>query len=273
MFIVFTIRYLQILAVIYTENVFKHLLSSYFETPLQPDGTFSYNGREFVHFQRKFKWWASINYALGVSCAYSAMYVGAYRFADSFLYHNLVAVGVFVSAPAYLLIDIFFSALMTGSVNSKATATIRHWIGAFMLVSCIVFHIAQVLLFNIPAYHEVFVNPMKRLFWMSTGQPGVVIHLVHSISEWIYLFSLAFYVYSLAPDFARISFDKLQLQYAFITKNEDVEKGSTTPSPRPRSRRVFDDDDLDGGNSTPMSPLTLRSASTNEDDVVVSTRL
>lgn len=272
MFIVFTIRYLQILAVIYTEPVFKQLLSSFFETPLQADGNFSYKGHECVHFQRNFKWWASINYALGVSCAYSAMYVGAYRFADSFLYHNLVAVGVFISAPAYLLIDIFFTVLMTGSVNSRATAIIRHWVGACMLISCIVFHLAQVLLFNIPAYHEVFVNPVKRLFWMSTGQTGMVVHLVHSISEWVYLFSLAFYVYSFAPDFARISFDKLQLQYAYITKEEDVEMGSSTVSLRHRGRRTGDDQE----NSMPMSPMTaktLRSASTNDDDDAQVTRL
>ena len=114
---------------------------------------------------------------------------------------------------------------MTGAVNSHYTATVRHVIGAIMLTSCVVFHLVQTLLFNVPVYHEVFVNPLKRLFWMSTSQEGLLIHLVHSAAEWIYLFSLAFYVYSLAPDFARISFSKLQLQYAFSKKEEDMENG------------------------------------------------
>ena len=54
----------------------------------------------------------------GLVMGYSTMATGCFRFAESFIYHNLAAAGVFLVTPFYMAVHVYFSAVFAGAVNT-----------------------------------------------------------------------------------------------------------------------------------------------------------
>ena len=56
------------------------------------------------------------------------MATGAFRFSDTFIWHNIAALGVFILTPVYMAGNTYLSALWCNAVNTVAVYRYRFWI-------------------------------------------------------------------------------------------------------------------------------------------------
>lgn len=155
-------------------------------------------------------WWALIG---GILMGYSSMATGCFRYADSYLAHNTAASGIFFITPLYMLVNTYFAGLFVGFVNTRTVFFVRLFISCLAVTLALVFISTEIT--NSILYHDFTINPLKRLFW-TRKDPGFFMHVLNSVTEWAYLLLLSPYVYTFVDESSRMSFDKLQCQYAFI---------------------------------------------------------
>ena len=147
------------------------------------------------------------------------MATGCFRFADSFIYHNLVAAGVFLVTPVYMAIHVYLSGVCVDFVNTRTVFLTRLAITASAIMVDLLFILTENLQFTL--YKSYAINPVKRLFW-SPNEAGFVLHILNSTSEWAYLLLLGPYVFTFAEDFSRLNVG-VHCTYVFL--DDEVENG------------------------------------------------
>lgn len=75
-------------------------------------------------------------FMMGIFISMSCMATGCFRFAESFMFHNLSAGGVFVLTPLYMLGNTYLSGVWGKAVNSIELYRRRLWIS---LTACALF--------------------------------------------------------------------------------------------------------------------------------------
>ncbi|KAH9405369.1 DNA damage-regulated autophagy modulator protein [Tyrophagus putrescentiae] len=211
--IIAAIRYLQLRAIINDEH-FVRIITTYYGSTA-----------DIEYYRKRFNslnWWALIG---GVLMGYSSMATGCFRFADSFLGHNASASGIFFITPLYMLVNTYFGAVLKDFVNTRTSFYLRFLITWWAITLAVVFITTEFYIMGF--YHSYSVNPVKRLFW-TKKDPGFILHVVNSATEWAYLMLLSPYVYTFVEEMSRLSFVGVQCQFEFIDaeeENENEEKG------------------------------------------------
>lgn len=212
--IVSFIRYMQIRSIVE---------SSVFIDIICPD-------RDEERILETIKRYKSINFwsfIIGMISAFSSCGTGAFRLGESFILHHLAAGGIFINTPIYMIIQTWFSYKFVGSVNSQNIYKARYYITVFNLSTVTLFAIT--LIASRLKFSGDFHNVIERAFW-TPSKGGFIAHIINTMSEWLFLLSIAPYVYLFAYDFSRLSFSALKVEYNFYSakSNTNVENGTNS---------------------------------------------
>ncbi len=141
--VVVIIRYLQIRAII-LDPTFMQMLSHFYGNftaaaeslppPPPPQDSSqevtvpAYRLRNSQGNRKLFNQVNQLLFWAGIAIACSCMATGAFRFAETFIWHNSAALGVFMLTPVYMAGNTYLSALWCNAVNSVAVYRYRYWI-------------------------------------------------------------------------------------------------------------------------------------------------
>ena len=138
--VVVIIRYLQIRAII-LDPTFMQMLSHFYGNfaaaadglppPQDSSQEVTVPAYRLRNSQGNRKLFNQVNQLLfwaGIAIACSCMATGAFRFAETFIWHNSAALGVFMLTPVYMAGNTYLSALWCNAVNSVTVYRYRYWI-------------------------------------------------------------------------------------------------------------------------------------------------
>ena len=153
--VVSTIRYLQLRAII-RDPVFTQMLR-HFKSVMSEHSLATAPAHQVI-WEPPYKYrniygeanlWYSWNryvWFMGILISASCMLTGAFRFYESFIWHNLSAAAVFTVTPAFMVLNTYVSGIFGQAINSLATYRLRRSITITTLALVVVFGITIALL-------------------------------------------------------------------------------------------------------------------------------
>ena len=177
--------------------------------------------------------WNLFTYLLALAAGLGALGVASFRVGESLFYHYLAGFGLVSALPNYVGFTVHWSGRFYPAVNSKPVYLTRLYI-AFVNITALGFFVSSsaYLLFT-PRFAK-FRSPARRLAWSSEDvslmifhfgskkvslfllhQHGYWLHVLNSFSEWVYIGSLAPFVFTFEHEISRLGFDAMKLSFVF----------------------------------------------------------
>lgn len=221
--------------------------------------------------------WNLFTYLLALAAGIGALGVASFRVGESLFYHYLAGFGLVSALPIYVGFTVHWSGRFYPAVNSKPVYLTRLYI-AFVNITALGFFVSSsaYLLFT-PRFAK-FRSPARRLAWSSEDvsvpldlilfgskkvspflfhQHGYCLHVLNSFSEWVYIGSLAPFVFTFEHEISRLGFDAMKLSFVF---------GSLMPSAELRTEFKWHPSVAMHRFHVPAATLTQNSENFQEND-------
>ncbi|KAH9398831.1 DNA damage-regulated autophagy modulator protein [Tyrophagus putrescentiae] len=199
--------------------------------------------------------WNLFTYLLALAAGIGALGVASFRVGESLFYHYLAGFGLVSALPIYVGFTVHWSGRFYPAVNSKPVYLTRLYI-AFVNITALGFFVSSsaYLLFT-PRFAK-FRSPARRLAWSSEDH-GYWLHVLNSFSEWVYIGSLAPFVFTFEHEISRLGFDAMKLSFVF---------GSLMPSAELRTEFKWHPSVAMHRFHVPAATLTQNSENFQEND-------